>query len=157
MTTEVLRVEKKINAEPARLFRAWLKAEDFSRWFLSGDLIGIESTNIDPRPGGRFQINMLLDGKIFPHEGEYITIEEPTKLVFTWRSHATGGRDTLVTVTFTALPAVTGKSSAGAVNKPQTLVTLVHERLANDIEIKMHHHGWASILEGLENWMAEKE
>ncbi|BDA80288.1 activator of HSP90 ATPase [Leptospira kobayashii] len=157
MTTQVLKVEKKINAEPARLFRAWLKVEDFSRWFLSGELIGIESVQIDPRPGGRFQINMLLDGKIFPHEGEYIAIEEPTKLVFTWRSHATGGRDTLVTVTFTALPAVTDTSSAETSNKTQTLVTLTHERLANDIEIKMHTHGWESILEGLDQWHSRKE
>lgn len=157
MTAQVLKIEKKINAEPTRLFRAWLKAEEFSHWFLSGDPVELGSVSIDPRPGGRFHIDMLLDGKVLPHVGEYLVIEEPTKLVFTWRSHATGERDTLVTVTFTALPAVTDKNAKGTIQKPQTLVTLVHERLANDVETKMHQHGWTSILSGLERWQGREE
>ncbi|XDD52126.1 SRPBCC domain-containing protein [Leptospira sp. WS92.C1] len=157
MTTEVLRIEKKINAEPTRLFRAWLKAEEFSRWFLSGDLVGIESVKMDPRPGGRFQINMILNGQILPHVGEYLVIEEPTKLVFTWRSHATKNLDTLVTVIFTALLEVTGKGSKNTIHKPQTLVTLIHERLESGTEIEMHHYGWTNILIGLEKWHSEEE
>ncbi|WP_411824599.1 SRPBCC family protein [Leptospira sp. 'Mane'] len=157
MTTQVLKIEKKINADPTRLFRAWLKAEDFSRWFLSGDLIGIESATIDPRPGGRFQINMTLDGKILPHVGEYIVIDEPTKLVFTWRSHATDDRDTLVTVTFDELTEVNGGVSVGGIRKPQTLVTLIHERLPSELAIQMHHGGWTGILNGLAEWHTEKE
>ncbi len=157
MTTEVLRIEKKINADPTRLFRAWLKVEDFARWFVSGELVGIESVKIDPRPGGQFQINMLLNGKIHPHVGEYLVIEEPSKLVFTWRSHATDNQDTLVTVTFTELSESAGKRSANTIQKPQTLVTLIHERLPSELSIKMHHGGWTSILDGLANWHTEKE
>ncbi|TGL83071.1 SRPBCC family protein [Leptospira yasudae] len=157
MTTPVLKIEKKISAEPIRLFRAWLQEKEFSSWFLSGDEIGIESVTIDPRPGGKFRIDMTLDGKVLPHEGEYITIDEPTKLVFTWRSHATGHRETLVTVTFTALPSVTITGPNGVKNKPQTLVTLTHERLADRKEIEMHHGGWTSILNSLELWHVSKD
>ncbi|XDD53102.1 SRPBCC domain-containing protein [Leptospira sp. WS4.C2] len=153
MSQQVLKVEKKINADPTRLFQAWLNAEDFSRWFLSGEMIGIDSVTMDPRPGGKFLINMTLDGKILPHEGEYITIEEPHKLVFTWRSHATENRDTLVTVTFTDL--TNPGRSKGLKEKPQTLVTLIHEELLNDIQIKMHNQGWTSILESLIHWIEE--
>lgn len=153
MSQKVLKVEKKINADPTRLFQAWLNAEDFSRWFLSGEMIGIDSVTMDPRPGGKFLINMTLDGKILPHEGEYITIEEPHKLVFTWRSHATENRDTLVTVTFTDL--TNPGRSKGLKEKPQTLVTLIHEELLNDIQIKMHNQGWTSILESLIHWIEE--
>lgn len=153
MSQQVLKVEKKINADPTRLFQAWLNAEDFSRWFLSGEMIGIDSVTMDPRPGGKFLINMTLDGRILPHEGEYITIEEPHKLVFTWRSHATENRDTLVTVTFTDL--TNPDRSKGLKEKPQTLVTLIHEELLNDIQIKMHNQGWTSILESLIHWIEE--
>ncbi|TGK20405.1 SRPBCC family protein [Leptospira stimsonii] len=155
MINPVLKVEKKINADQTRLFRAWLDTENFSRWFLSGDPI-VESVSIDPRPGGKFRIDMSLNGKIFPHEGEYQTIEEPTKLVFTWRSHATGGRDTLVTVTFTALSTTRTENSSGANQRPQTLVTLIHERLANEKEIQSHDYGWTHILDAYSEWFDEK-
>ncbi|MBM9546079.1 SRPBCC domain-containing protein [Leptospira sp. 201903074] len=151
MNPQVLKVEKRISADATRLFRAWLNADDFSRWFLSGEMIGIDSVTMDTRPGGKFLINMTLDGKILPHEGEYITIDEPHKLVFTWRSHATENRDTLVTVTFTDL--TNADRSKGLKEKPQTLVTLIHEELLNDIQIKMHNQGWTSILESLNQWI----
>lgn len=151
MNPQVLKVEKRISADATRLFRAWLNAEDFSRWFLSGEMIGIDSVTMDTRPGGKFLINMTLDGKILPHEGEYITIDEPHKLVFTWRSHATENRDTLVTVTFTDL--TNADRSKGLKEKPQTLVTLIHEELLSDIQIKMHNQGWTSILESLNQWI----
>ncbi|PJZ52503.1 SRPBCC family protein [Leptospira adleri] len=155
MTNPVLKVEKKINADQTRLFRAWLETENFSRWFLSGDPI-VESVVIDPRPGGKFRIDMSLNGKTLPHEGEYQIIEEPTKLVFTWRSHATGGRDTLVTVTFTALPMTTVESSSGSIQKPQTLVTLLHERLTSEAEIQSHTYGWTHILDAYAEWFNKK-
>ncbi|TGK04011.1 SRPBCC domain-containing protein [Leptospira semungkisensis] len=150
--TEILKVEKRINAEPARLFQAWLKPEAISQWFLSEADVGIESVNVDPRPGGKFKINMLLNGKILPHEGEYHIIEEPTKLVFTWRSDATGGKETLVTVTFTELMDAETENSTSAKRKPQTLVTLIHENLVGTESIEKHRFGWTSILEGLSKW-----
>ncbi|MCG6141378.1 SRPBCC family protein [Leptospira mtsangambouensis] len=155
MNLKVLRVEKRINAEPSKLFRAWLNAEDFSRWFLSGEGIGIESVTLDAKPGGKFLINMSLDGKILPHEGEYIKIEEPTKLVFTWRSQATENRDTLVTITFQEIFDNLGKDTNDSRQKPKTLITLIQEELVTDIQVKMHHHGWTCILEGLDSWMGE--
>ncbi|MBM9576070.1 SRPBCC domain-containing protein [Leptospira sp. 201903070] len=155
MNGPVLKIEKKINADRTRLFRAWLDAENFTRWFLSGDPI-VESVTIDPRPGGKFRIDMALNGTNLPHEGEYKTIEEPNKLVFTWRSHATGGRDTLVTITFTALPETTVEGPNGVLQKPQTLVTLIHERLANEAEIKSHTYGWTHILDAYSEWLNEK-
>ncbi|MBI3394630.1 MAG: SRPBCC domain-containing protein [Spirochaetia bacterium] len=146
----ILRIEKRINAEPARLFRAWLEPKDFSRWFLSG--VDLGAVHLDPRPGGRFRIEMISKGKILPHEGEYRTIEEPSKIVFTWRSHATGGRDTLVTVTFTPVNTAADNGSGA---KPETLITLVHEQLESETEITSHTQGWTNILASLETWQNE--
>ncbi|TGK08970.1 SRPBCC domain-containing protein [Leptospira fletcheri] len=159
MTKEVLKVEKKINAEPARLFRAWLKPDELARWFLCCNEmgVGIGSVSMDPRPGGKFQIDMTLDGKVLPHTGEYKVIEEPTRLVFTWRSHMTGDQDTLVTVTFAALPEITVESEGKTIRKPQTLVTLTHELLPTKELIEAHHRGWTNIIDGLEHWHVGKE
>ncbi len=141
MKTEVLKVEKNIKAQPARLFRAWLKAEDFSRWFLPGAPVSLGTVSIDARPGGRFRIDMLVDGIIRPHEGEYQVIEEPKKLVFTWRSFMTQDRDTLVTVLFAA-------------EGEGTRITLIHEQLPEDQAIvQAHNEGWSSILAGLAAWV----
>ncbi|TGN18142.1 SRPBCC family protein [Leptospira idonii] len=153
MTALILKVEKKINADSTRLFRAWLKPDDFAKWFLAEDTIGFESVRIDPRPGGQFQINMLLNGQVLPHSGEYITIEEPNKLVFTWKSHMTDERDTLVTVLFQELPPTINKDN---LPKPQTLITLTHERLTEDFQIKEHSRGWTNILEGLDQWLGKE-
>ncbi len=141
MEAEVLKVEKKINAEPARLFRAWITAKDFARWFLPGSPVSLGNVTIDARPGGHFRIDMIVDGVLRPHEGEYQIVDEPKKLVFTWRSFMTENRDSLVTVTFAA--------EGGG-----TQLTLTHEKLPDDTaKIQAHREGWTSILAGLEAWI----
>lgn len=147
---QVLRIEKVINADRARLFRAWLEPKDLARWFISGDSIALGDVSLDPRPGGRFRIDMIVNGVVRPHEGEYLEMDEPSKLVFTWRSHATGGRNTRVTVTFSTLSPGVDRPDG----KPATLVTLVHEFLEGDLELGNHRHGWTSILTGLDQWSA---
>lgn len=144
MNAPVLRIEKRINAEPARLFRAWLEPGDFSRWFFCGYELG--EVSLDPTPGGLFRIEMMIDGKAHPHEGQYQTIDEPNRIVFTWRSHATGGRDTLVTITFT-------RASDSLPGKPATIINLVHERLADEASVAKHNNGWSNILQGLDQWL----
>lgn len=138
METETVKVEKRINADPARLFRAWTTAKDFARWFLPGAPVSIGEVTLDARPGGRFRIDMIVDGVLRPHEGEYRVVDAPKKLVFTWRSFMTDDRDSLVTIEFTAENAA-------------TLITLSHEKLPNDqAKIQAHREGWSSILNGLE-------
>lgn len=137
MNSEILRVEKSINASPARLFRAWLTAKDFARWFLPGEMVNLGEVTIDPKPGGKFRIDMIVDGVLRPHEGEYQVIDEAKKLVFTWRSFMTEGRDSLVTVEF--IPEGQG-----------TRITLVHEKLPDAEKVQAHREGWTSILEGLD-------
>jgi uncharacterized protein YndB with AHSA1/START domain len=142
METEILKVEKKINAEPARLFRAWTTAKNFSRWFLPGTSVNIDAVTLDARPGGRFRIEMIVDGVLRPHEGEYQIVDEPKKLVFTWRSFMTQDRDSLVTVNFAA-------------EGDGTRLTLIHERLPGDAAtVQAHREGWTNIITGLEAWIS---
>ena len=137
MSVEVLKVEKKINASPERLFRAWLNGRDFARWFLADDRLHLGEVRLDPRPGGKFRIDMIVEGQLRPHEGEYKIVDEPRKLVFTWRSFMTQDRDTLVTVQFAA-------------EDNGTRITMIHEQIPGEMEFNAHRDGWAGILSGLE-------
>lgn len=137
MNAEVLKVEKKINASPERLFRAWLTAKDFARWFLANGELSIGTVTLDPRPGGKFRIDMIVEGKLRPHEGEYKIVDEPRKLVFTWRSFMTQDKDTLVTVLF-------------APEEKGTRITIIHEQIPGEMEFNAHRDGWSGILNSLE-------
>lgn len=149
MEPQVVRIEKRINADRARLFRAWLDVNDFARWFISGEGVAIESVRMDPRVGGAFRIDMSLNGELIPHEGVYVAIEEPSRLVFTWRSPKTGDRETLVTITFDTVASAEANAPRGAAAKPATLITLVHERLSDATERANHTYGWTNIFNGL--------
>ncbi len=142
MENLLLKLEKRIRASPSRLFRAWLQPEEFSRWFHSDASVKLGAVDIDPRPGGRFRIEMFVNGQLRPHEGEYRVVDEPDQLSFTWRSFATGNRDTLVTLTFVA----EGES---------TLITLIQELLSDEAAKRAHQGGWSSILEGLRAWQED--
>lgn len=140
MNSEVLKVEKKINASQQRLFRAWLNGNDFARWFLADDRLHLGEVRLDPRPGGKFRIDMIVEGQLRPHEGEYKIVDEPRKLVFTWRSFMTQDRDTLVTVQFAA-------------EDNGTRITIIHEQIPGEMEFNAHRDGWAGILSGLESFI----
>jgi len=101
-------VEGLFRADPARVFRAFTEPEEVVCWFLpkSGALVSAE---IDLKVGGRwcFVTEKSADKQIH-FEGEYLTIEAPKRLEFSWRhvqEHADGTRETSETsrvlVTFT--------------------------------------------------------
>ena len=73
--------------------------------------------------------------------GEYLVIERPMRLVFTWQSEPAG--DTLVTVEFTR------------VSDHRTRVTLTHERFATCEQRDLHRGGWTALLEILARAMTE--
>ena len=73
---------------------------------------------LDPRVGGSFRILMHGgDGECFNHRGEYLVIEPPSLLSFTWISEGTDDKPTVVTIEF--LERGTG-----------TELVLTHRRLA---------------------------
>jgi uncharacterized protein YndB with AHSA1/START domain len=80
-------------------------------------------------------------GQAIVHEGEYLVIERPTRLVFTWRSEPAG--DTLVAVEFTR------------VTNQRTRVMLTHERFATGEQRDLHRGGWTAVLETLARVIAE--
>src|SRR5580700_5862408 len=85
MTTPVtVRVTRRFSASPERVFDAWLdpaKARKFLFATKTGEMVKAE---IDPRVGGRFNFTDRRDGVDVEHVGEYLTIDRPRRLAFTF-------------------------------------------------------------------------
>ncbi len=87
MTTEEkpvsLQVIRRFQAAAERVFDAWLDPDTAGKWLFateSGQMIRVE---IDPRVGGSFNFTRR-DGDDVEHVGEYLEIDRPRRLVFTF-------------------------------------------------------------------------
>ncbi|MGI9316644.1 MAG: SRPBCC family protein [bacterium] len=129
-----LSITKTINAPVEKVFDAWLDPETLSRFMLPKAGMPCPAVKLDPSVGGRFQIDMDVGEKIIPHEGEYLEIERPNRLCFTWVSPFSAPGST-VTIDF--------QSSGEGV----TDITLSHVRHLSEESRDSHHGGWTNILD----------
>jgi uncharacterized protein YndB with AHSA1/START domain len=117
-----------------RVFDAWLDPARLATFMRPGSVVRT-TAEVDARVGGRFRIVMhhpdaAPDG--VEHTGEYLLIDRPSRLAFTWRSPNTDDRPTTVTIDFL--------DRGGA-----TEVVLTHTQLPPR-QIDSHRNGWAGIL-----------
>jgi uncharacterized protein YndB with AHSA1/START domain len=137
-----LTVAREIPGPIDAVFDAWLEAATMAQWMTPAPDISVEAAS-DPVVGGRFRVVMKGRGQEIVHTGEYLVIDRPTRLVFTWQSEPAG--DTLVAVEFTR------------VADRRTLVTLTHERFPTPDQRDRHRGGWTALLETLARVMTEME
>lgn len=77
-----VRVSRRFQASPERVFDAWLDPEKVMKWMsLSGEIVRAE---VDARVGGSFSFVCRQDGEEVDHVGEYLEMDRPRRLVFTW-------------------------------------------------------------------------
>jgi uncharacterized protein YndB with AHSA1/START domain len=65
------------------VFDAWINPDVVRRWMFASPTNKIEVIRMDPGPGGRFSILEWNGREHIDHFGEYLTVEEPHRLVFT--------------------------------------------------------------------------
>lgn len=127
-----LRIERLIPASIEDVFAAWTDPKIMAQWLSPTGEAEVEA---DVRVSGTFRLAMIGEGMGVDHEGEYVAIEPPRLVSFTWRSPYTGGNFSTVTITLEP----DGRA---------TRLVLVHERLP-DQTVESHRGGWASILDRL--------
>ena len=121
-----VRVERRFEAAPERVFEAWLDpACPGSPWHSTRRVL------LTPEVDGLFYCMHLSKNQSLelPFYGRFIAVEKARRLQFTWVSQHTRGIESLVTLEFTAQ----GKA---------TQLTLVHENLPDDEKGRMHEAGW---------------
>jgi len=134
----MVRFRRSLPAPPATVFAAWTDPTWVARWMCpvspdAGEPSPVEAW-LDLRVGGRFRIAMEIEGTTFVHEGEYLEITPPTRLVFTWRVPLESG-PRLTRVTVDLQPADGGT----------TEMELLHERLPDADLRDAHAAGWHAI------------
>lgn len=130
-----IRLSRRIAASPAEVFDAWTRADHLNQWFIPGR--GATRAQLDARVGGRFLIEMIDGEDRNPHEGEYLRVERPHLLEFSWISKHTERKRSVVTVELKA---------AGA---DATDLTLTHRLLPNAEARAKHTGGWNMALDKL--------
>ncbi len=129
----VLVVRRQLAVPRERVFEAWLDSESLAQWMRPTGITHAMVT-VDPRVGGGFRILMegRGDGRSYDHHGEYLAIEPPSLLSFTWISEGTDHKPTVVTIEF-------HERGTG------TELVLTHRRLAPKA-IGGHRDGWTDIV-----------
>ena len=133
MTDLKINIVKTINAPIEKVFNAWLNTDTLSQFMLPMPGMPNPKTESDPRVGGRFTIYMRVGEDEIPHTGEYLEIEHPTKLVFTWVSPFSTEGST-VTIHF--------KST----DESTTDIDLTHVKFPDEESRANHEGGWGNIL-----------
>jgi uncharacterized protein YndB with AHSA1/START domain len=141
VSTTSVRVRRRLPAEVNRVFEAWSNAEFVSRWFVVDPTWTAKATS-DFRVGGKYRIEMNRgDGTIFVAFGEYLEIDPPRRLVFTWSSAVPAVQRSIVTIELEPV----GTS---------TELTLTHELLPDTDEGRAHAIGWDGSLANLERYLS---
>jgi len=140
-TIPAVQVTRRFAASREVVFAALTQPDALRQWF-GPDGATTAVADVDLRPGGRYRFEMHgSEGGVHSVGGEYIDIDPPARLVFTWAWKSTPERESLVTITL----------------KPDgdgTLLTLLHEQFADEEARDHHESGWTSSLGKLERLFA---
>ena len=97
-----LRLVRTLQATPEEVFDAWTDPSSIRVWMCPG-AVEQSLAVLDVRVGGQFSIVMREAQREHVHTGEYLEVERPHRLAFTWVSAATGGHVTQVAITLRKL------------------------------------------------------
>ncbi len=137
-----LSIVRKLDAAPAKVWRAITEPEMLKKWMAPSDDFKIPVAEAELRVGGRYHIVMhARDGEVHDVSGAYREIVPNKKLVYSWAWKSTPERESVVTIELRA---------AGN----GTELTLRHEQFFDKEVRDRHQLGWVGCLSRLERLTA---
>jgi len=130
-----VRVTRRFSASAERVFDAWLDPERAQKFLFATPTGQMVRAEIDARVGGKFVFTDRRDGVDVEHTGEYLEIERPHRLVFTFAVLQFSTESTRVSID--VVPLETGCE-----------LTLTHEGVLPDY-VTRTEAGWGMILDNL--------
>jgi len=139
----IIRVVRRYDFPAERVFDAWLDVEKARKVLFATSTGQMVRAEIDPRVGGAFNFTERRGGVDAEHIGEYLEIDRPRRLVFTFHTergstHTERGSTDLSRVTIDITPRGGGCE-----------LTLTHEVDPKWADYKARTEaGWTTILDG---------
>jgi len=129
-------VERILQATPDDVFGAWLDEAALPEFICPAPGRAL-NVAVDARVGGTYRFLMSLPDRQLVVSGEYIALDRPDRISFTWRCSDTGDLESVVTVTFEAH------------GDHATRMRITHSMLPANLTGK-HLDGWALVAHQLE-------
>jgi uncharacterized protein YndB with AHSA1/START domain len=132
-------MKRVLPAPRARVFKACTEPAELAKWWGPRGFTS-PSVEIDVRPGGSYRIAMQPpDTQLFHLSGEFLEVDPPAQLAYTfrWEEPDPEDRDTVVTLLFGDL----GES---------TELVLTQRAFATEARRALHEQGWTDSLDRLQ-------
>lgn len=134
------RVERLLPAPPTDAYDAWLEETALASFVCPAPGRATE-VEVDARLGGSLRFLMSFPDHTIEVTGEFVALDRPERICFTWRCSDTGDLESLVTVLF------------APVEGGRTLMTIIHSQQPPNLVYK-HLSGWSSVADQLEQRLA---
>lgn len=134
----VLELTCTLDASRERIFQALTDPAELAKWWGPSGFTTPE-IEIDPKIGGSYRLGMQPpDGELFHLAGEFLEIDPPTRLAysFRWEEPDPDDRETVVRVTLDAVA-------------DRTRLSLWHGVFATEARLALHKSGWTDSLKEL--------
>jgi uncharacterized protein YndB with AHSA1/START domain len=134
----VLKLKHVVDSPRQRIFKLLTEPAELAKWWGPHGFTTPE-VELDLSVGGRYRLTMQPpEGEAFHLSGEFIEIDPPTRLVYTfrWDEPDPDDRETVVVLSLAAVG-------------DATEVSLSHGEFATDERLALHRSGWADSLEKL--------
>jgi len=137
--------EIEIAAPRERVFQALIDPRQILQWWGQEGMYRCTEFTVDARPGGKWRSSgTSMDGSEFHVFGEYVEVDPPRVLAYTWTASWTG--DATTTVRWELEPTAKG-----------TRVRIRHSGLAARPELAQSYRGWPRILEWIRSYVEDGE
>jgi uncharacterized protein YndB with AHSA1/START domain len=137
----IVRIARRFTASAERVFDAWFDADRMRHWLFATPTGEMVRAEVDARVGGAFLFTDRRDGVDVDHVGEYLEIDPPRRLVFSFTVPLFSNEPSEVSVDITPI--------GGGCE-----LVLTHRGVLAEYRERTEG-GWTGILEGLATSLGE--